>query len=158
MFKVILICVGTLKEPFLRLGVQEYEKRLNRFVQLSTFEINETVVSQDQGGIIKQALMTDGALIKKAIPKQAYVVVLDLKGSTISSESMAEKINIIQQKNSHVVFIIGGSHGLDQSIKTMAHETWSFSSLTFPHQLFRLMFLEQLYRSMTIIAGHPYHK
>ena len=158
MLKIKLIVVGAIKEPYLKLGIQEYEKRLGRFVQLSTIEIPESISKQDHQDAIKKSLENDAKMIKQAIPEQAYVVVLDLQGKPFTSQSLAKQLETIQQKNSQIVLIIGGSNGLDDSIKHIAKERWSFSQLTFPHQLFRLMLLEQLYRGMTILEGHPYHK
>jgi 23S rRNA (pseudouridine1915-N3)-methyltransferase len=86
------------------------------------------------------------------------VIILDRQGQSFHSESLAKRLDTLQQKNSQLVLIIGGSHGVDESIVALAKEKWSFSALTFPHQLFRLLLLEQLYRGMTILKGHPYHK
>lgn len=158
MLKIKLIAVGSIKENYLKLGIQEFEKRLERFVQLTTIEIPESVPKQDHPDAIKKALELDAKLIKEAIPNQAYVVVMDIQGKTFSSSELAKQIDLIQQKSSQFVFIIGSSNGLDDAIRNLAKEKWSFSPLTFPHQLFRLMLLEQLYRSMTILKGHPYHK
>lgn len=158
MLKIKLICVGSIKEPYLKLGIQEYAKRLGRFVQLNIIEVDEAIPKQLNQESVTQALREDAAKIIKAIPSQAYLIILDLKGSIFRSEIFAEKLTSIQQKHGQIVFVIGASNGLDDSIKKLAHESWSFSPLTFPHQLFRLMFLEQLYRAMTIVHHHPYHK
>ncbi|MFZ9139600.1 MAG: 23S rRNA (pseudouridine(1915)-N(3))-methyltransferase RlmH [Bacilli bacterium] len=158
MLKIKLITVGTIKEPYLKAGIQEFEKRLERFVQLTTIEIPESISKQDHSDSVIKALEIDAKLIKQAIPSQSYVIALDIQGKTFKSQELAKQIDSIQQKNSHIVFIIGGSNGLDDSIRNLAKEMWSFSPLTFPHQLFRLIFLEQIYRSMTILKGHPYHK
>lgn len=158
MLKIKLITVGTIKEPYLKAGIQEFEKRLERFVQLTTIEIPESISKQDHPDSVIKALEIDAKLIKEAIPSQSYVIALDIQGKTFKSQELAKQIDSIQQKNSLIVFIIGGSNGLDDSIRNLAKEKWSFSPLTFPHQLFRLILLEQIYRSMTILKGHPYHK
>lgn len=158
MLKIKLITVGTIKESYLKAGIQEFEKRLERFVQLTTIEIPESISKQDHPDSVLKALEMDAKLIKQAIPSQSYVIALDIQGKTFKSQELAKQIDTIQQKNSLIVFIIGGSNGLDDSIRNLAKEKWSFSPLTFPHQLFRLIFLEQIYRSMTILKGHPYHK
>ncbi len=158
MLKVKIIAIGSIKEPYLKLGIQEFEKRLSRFVQLSILEVPECVAKQEHADLIKKALEVDANLIKQAIPDQAYVVVMDIGGKSLTSQSLARQIESIQQKTGQLIIIIGGSNGLDDSIRNIAKEKWSFSQLTFPHQLFRLMLLEQLYRSMTILKGHPYHK
>ena len=158
MLKVKIIAVGSIKETYLKLGIQEFEKRLSRFVQLSILEVPECVAKQEHADLIKKALEVDANLIKQSIPDQAYVVVMDIGGKFLTSQSLARQIESIQQKSGQLIIIIGGSNGLDDSIRNIAKEKWSFSQLTFPHQLFRLMLLEQLYRSMTILNGHPYHK
>jgi 23S rRNA (pseudouridine1915-N3)-methyltransferase len=158
MLKIKIIAVGSIKEPYIKLGIQEFEKRLSRFVQLSMLEVPESVAKQDHPDLIKKALEIDANLIKQAIPDQSYVVVMDIRGKSLTSLDLAQQIESIQQKSGQLVLIIGGSNGLDDSIRNIAKEKWSFSQLTFPHQLFRLMLLEQLYRSMTILKGHPYHK
>jgi 23S rRNA (pseudouridine1915-N3)-methyltransferase len=102
--------------------------------------------------------MVDAINLKKAIPQGSYVIILDRQGQTFHSEALAKRFDLLQQKCSQWVLIIGASHGLDESILRLANEKWSFSALTFPHQLFRLLLLEQIYRSITILKGHPYHK
>jgi 23S rRNA (pseudouridine1915-N3)-methyltransferase len=153
MLKITLLTIGTIKETYLSLGIQEFEKRLKSFVQLQIVEVKESTLQQPT-----LALQEEGHALNKALPKDAYVVVFAIEGKTISSEGIADALEAIPHHHSHVVFIIGGSHGVDAALKKHAHALWSFSSLTFPHQLFRLMVLEQLYRGMSILAHHPYHK
>ena len=158
MFKIKLIAVGFIKHTYLNLGIEEYKKRLLPLVELSIHDIPETPIKTDREEDITKALHADGLKIKNLIPNNAYIVLLDIQGQKLSSEVMAKKIETLQLKTSQLVMVIGGSHGIDQSIRNIANEKWSFSDLTFPHQLFRLMLLEQIYRSMTILKGHPYHK
>ena len=158
MLKINILAVGSIKESYIKLGIEEYQKRLSRFVDVTILEFPETAVKTPHEEDIKKALKVDGAPLKKAIPQGAYVIILDRQGQVFNNETLAKRIDTLQQKNSQLVLIIGGSHGVDESIVALAKEKWSFSSLTFPHQLFRLFLLEQLYRSMTILKGHPYHK
>jgi 23S rRNA (pseudouridine1915-N3)-methyltransferase len=153
MLKITLLTVGTIKESYLSLGIQEFEKRLKSFVQLQLIEVKESTHQQPT-----LALQDEGNGLSKALPKDAYLIVFAIEGKVMSSEGIAEVLEAIPHHHSHVVFIIGGSHGVDAALKKHAHALWSFSSLTFPHQLFRLLVLEQLYRGMSILAHHPYHK
>jgi 23S rRNA (pseudouridine1915-N3)-methyltransferase len=158
MLKINILAIGSIKESYIKLGIDEYQKRLSRFVDLTILELPETPVKTQNEEEIKKALKLDGVYLKKAIPQGAYVIILDRQGQSFNNETLANRIDVLQQKNSQLVLIIGGSHGLDESIVALAKEKWSFSALTFPHQLFRLFLLEQIYRSMTILKGHPYHK
>jgi 23S rRNA (pseudouridine1915-N3)-methyltransferase len=159
MFNLNIIAVGNIKESYLKLGIEEFMKRLSSYIHLSIREIDEAQVKiPSHETLIEKALMVDANKIIQLIPKQTYLVVMDLNGQMMKSENLAKKIEQIQNHSGSLTMIIGGSHGLHPSIKKIAKESWSFSSLTFPHQLFRLLLLEQIYRSMTILKGHPYHK
>jgi 23S rRNA (pseudouridine1915-N3)-methyltransferase len=158
MLKINILAIGSIKESYIKLGIDEYQKRLSRFVDLTILELPETPVKTPNEEDIKKALQVDGVHLKKVIPQGAYVIILDRQGQSFNSETLAKRIDVLQQKNSQLVLIIGGSHGIDESIVALSKEKWSFSALTFPHQLFRLFLLEQVYRSMTILKGHPYHK
>jgi 23S rRNA (pseudouridine1915-N3)-methyltransferase len=158
MLKINMLAIGSIKESYIKLGIEEYQKRLSRFVDLSITEVPEAVSKTSNEEDIKKALQIDALHLKKLISQGSYVIILDRQGQTFQSEALAKRIDTIQQKSSQLTLIIGASHGLDPSILALAKEKWSFSSLTFPHQLFRLVLLEQIYRSMTILKGHPYHK
>jgi 23S rRNA (pseudouridine1915-N3)-methyltransferase len=159
MIKIKIIAVGSLKERYLELGIQEYLKRLSRFAEVSIEEVDEKPIEDASSKkLVDQMLQTEANKILSLMPKQAYVIVTDILGKTMTSEQIANKIGQLQQQTSQLVLIIGGSNGIHESVKKLAKEKWSFSALTFPHQLFRLLLLEQLYRSMTLLAGHPYHK
>jgi 23S rRNA (pseudouridine1915-N3)-methyltransferase len=158
MLKINILAIGSIKESYIKLGIEDYQKRLSRFVDLSIAEVSEAVSKTSNQEDIKKALQVDASHLKKLIPQGSYVIILDRQGQPFQSEALAKRIDTLQQKNSQLVLIIGGSHGLDESIVALAKEKWSFSALTFPHQLFRLFLLEQIYRSMTILKGHPYHK
>jgi 23S rRNA (pseudouridine1915-N3)-methyltransferase len=158
MLKINILAIGSIKESYIKLGIEDYQKRLSRFVDLSIAEVSEAVSKTSNQEDIKKALQVDASHLKKLIPQGSYVIILDRQGQPFQSEALAKRIDTLQQKNSQLVLIIGGSHGIDESIVALSKEKWSFSALTFPHQLFRLFLLEQLYRSMTILKGHPYHK
>jgi 23S rRNA (pseudouridine1915-N3)-methyltransferase len=158
MLKINILAIGSIKESYIKLGIEDYQKRLSRFVDLSIAEVSEAVSKTSNQEDIKKALQVDASHLKKLIPHGSYVIILDRQGQPFQSEALAKRIDTLQQKNSQLVLIIGGSHGIDESIVALAKEKWSFSALTFPHQLFRLFLLEQIYRSMTILKGHPYHK
>ena len=158
MLKINILAIGSIKESYIKLGIEEYQKRLSRFVDLTITEVPEAVSKTSNEEDIKKALQVDAIYLKKLIPQGSYVVVLDRQGQSFHSEALAKRLDALQQKSSQLTLIIGASHGLDESVLQLAKEKWSFSALTFPHQLFRLLLLEQLYRSMTILKGHPYHK
>ena len=158
MLKINILAIGSIKESYIKLGIEEYQKRLSRFVDLTITEVPEAVSKTSNEEDIKKALQVDAIYLKKLIPQGSYVIVLDRQGQSFHSEALAKRLDTLQQKSGQITLIIGASHGLDESVLQLAKEKWSFSALTFPHQLFRLLLLEQLYRSMTILKGHPYHK
>jgi 23S rRNA (pseudouridine1915-N3)-methyltransferase len=159
MFTITILAFGSIKEPYLISGIAEYSKRLNRFVKLKITELTEqgTPIEASEAQI-QTHLSLDANKVLLALPKQAYVVSLDRSGQTLTSESLSQKLVSLKLRTSHLVLLIGGSHGLHASLDAFIKEKWSFSTLTFPHQLFRLMLLEQLYRAFMIADGRPYHK
>ena len=153
MLTITLLTVGTIKEAYLQLGIQEFSKRIKTFAHLTMTEVKES--SFDSPLL---ALKEEGERIEKALPKDGFKVVMAIEGTAFTSVQLSQHLEKIQQTHSHLVLIIGGSHGVSDTIKKQAHALWSFSPLTFPHQLFRLMVIEQLYRGLSILAHHPYHK
>ncbi|MCR5773572.1 MAG: 23S rRNA (pseudouridine(1915)-N(3))-methyltransferase RlmH [Lachnospiraceae bacterium] len=148
MLRVTLITCGKLKERYLREAVAEYRKRLAGYALLEEKEL-------DDGPDIS----AEGARIVKAIPEGAYVITLEIEGKQLTSEAFSETIEQLMTGGiSHICFIIGGSDGLADEIKERAGSHISFSRMTFPHQLMRVIFLEQLYRAFKIMKGEPYHK
>ena len=158
MLHVHLITVGSIKETYLNLGIRDFEQRIKPFINLTFHEVDETVIQGDQPTLIEQALTKDAEKIMRFLPKQTYFVVMDIAGKMMDSPTLAAKLDQLQSISGNLTILIGGSHGIDALLKAKAKEKWSFSPLTFPHQLFRLMVLEQLYRAMTILHHHPYHK
>ncbi|MDM8313091.1 MAG: 23S rRNA (pseudouridine(1915)-N(3))-methyltransferase RlmH [Clostridium cadaveris] len=157
---ITLITVGKIKEKFLRDAIDEYSKRLSKYCKLEVIEVADEKTpdnaSEKEELQIKEK---EGAQILSKIKDNAYVIAMDLKGKTLSSEEFSSFIdNCGIQGNSNLVFIIGGSLGLSQDVLNRANYKLCFSKMTFPHQLFRVMLLEQIYRGFRIIKGEPYHK
>lgn len=158
--KITVITVGKLKEKFFREAVSEYEKRLGRYCKL---EIRETADEKTPDGasetVREQILQKEGVRIARLLPEGAYVVTLEIEGRKFTSEGFAGELNRLGVSGTgHIVFVIGGSLGLHNSIKERSDLAVSFSDMTFPHQLMRVVLLEQIYRAFRIINGEPYHK
>lgn len=148
-----IICVGKIKESFYREAIIEYQKRLSKYTKLEVIELPDITTSNIEENIRKEAIM-----IQKYIGPKDYVITLEIEGTQVSSEKFAQKIDAIYQTNSTITFIIGGSYGLSQNIKQMSNWSLSFSKMTFPHQLFRIVLLEQIYRAYKINHHESYHK
>ena len=148
-----IICVGKIKEKYLRDAVSEYQKRISKYTKLEIIELNDFSDKNTQIVLNKEKQE-----IERYINKNDYIISLDIKGKMLSSEELSTKIDKIFITNSNITFIIGGSYGLHDDIKKMSNELLSFSHLTFPHQLFRVMLLEQIYRSFKIMNNESYHK
>lgn len=148
-----IICVGKIKEKYLLDAVKEYEKRLSKYTKLNVIEVNDV-----DNPNIDIVLNKEKELIQKHIEDRDYVVTLEIDGNMLSSEELANKINSIFNTNSTITFIIGGSYGLHNDIKKRSNYKLSFSKLTFPHQLFRVNLLEQIYRVYRINNNESYHK
>ena len=147
-----IICVGSVKEKELSILIQEYLKRISKYTKIEIIEVN------DYDYNIKETLKVEAELIMKHISPKDYVITLEIEGKELNSVELSEKIRTTYITNSNIDFIIGGSYGLDDSIKLRSNFKLSFSKLTFPHQLFRLILLEQIYRSFKIINNESYHK
>lgn len=157
---ITIISVGKLKEKYLKLGIDEYSKRLSRYAKLSLVEVPDEKapenLSKAEEKIVKDK---EGEGILKHIKEGTYVIALDLKGKMLSSEELADKLqNLGITGNSNIAFIIGGSLGLSEEVLKRADYKLCFSPMTFPHQLMKLILLEQIYRGFRIIKGEPYHK
>ena len=156
MIKINLICMGDIKEKYLRDAIDEYLKRISRFASLKIIELKENVANTNNTLDIQNALKKDAIEIKKHI--KGYPICLDIVGEMITSEQFAKKIEKTSLTNSEITFIIGASNGIHPDIKDICKEKISFSKMTFPHQLMRVIFLEQLYRAFTILNNISYHK
>ena len=159
MATVKIITVGTLKEDYLRDAVAEYEKRISGFCKVESVNIKEAKLPQDPSeGDIRRALAEEAKQILANMPDRAYKIAMCVEGKQFSSEELASTIDKASMEHSDVCCIIGSSHGLSPRVKQAADFRLSFSSFTFPHQLMRLVLMESVYRSFTIIAGKKYHK
>lgn len=147
-----LVCVGNLKEKFSRESAEEYIKRLGAFCKLSVVEVKEQNLLENPSLILEK----EGEQIVKHL--KGYVILCDIDGEEVSSEKFAQKIQAISMENSTITFVVGGSYGVSKQVSTLANERLSFSKMTFPHNLFRIMLLEQIYRAFTILNGRTYHK
>ncbi|MGI6732234.1 MAG: 23S rRNA (pseudouridine(1915)-N(3))-methyltransferase RlmH [Anaerovoracaceae bacterium] len=158
--KIQIICVGSLKESYWTEAAKEYSKRLSKYCTLSINELKEGRAPDNPSKADEIALIEEeGKSILKHIKKSSYVIALEIKGKEFSSEMLADKINSLAiQGNSEICFIIGGSLGLSQEVLRAADLKLSFSKMTFPHQMMRVILLEQIYRSYKIIKNEPYHK
>lgn len=156
MLKINLICVGDIKENYLVNAINEYSKRISRFANLKIVEIKENIAQSNHEKDILIALQKDATEIKKHIV--GYPICLDIQGKMLSSNEFAKKLENLTLTNGEISFIIGASNGIYNEIKELCKEKISFSKMTFPHQLMRVIFLEQLYRAFTIINNISYHK
>ena len=148
-----IICVGQIKETYLKEAIKEYQKRLTKYTNLEIIELKD-LSYQDDNKVLKE----EGENILKIIDSKDYVITLEIEGNSITSEEFAKKIENIQITNPNITFIIGGSLGIREEVKERANYKLSFSKMTFPHQLFRVILLEQIYRSFKIINNESYHK
>lgn len=156
MIKINLICLGDIKENYLKSAIEEYSKRISRFANLKIVELKENVAKSNHENDVLSALKKDAEEIKKHI--SGYPICLDINGQMFSSPQFAQKIENLSLTNGEICFVIGASNGLTDEIKNLCKEKLSFSKMTFPHQLMRVIFLEQLYRAFTILNNVPYHK
>ena len=148
-----IICVGKVKEKYLRDAIDEYTKRISKYTKLNLIEVKDYDYDD-----INKVLISEKEQIEKYIDPKDYLITLEIEGKQISSEQLARKLDDTLTINSNITFVIGGSYGIDKSIKDKANYHLSFSTLTFPHQLFRVLLLEQIYRSYKINNNESYHK
>lgn len=158
--KISIACVGRIKEAFCREAVSEYEKRLGKYCRLEFLEVADEKTPDAAGASLEEQIREKEArrLLEK-IREDAFVCTLEISGKRLSSEGFARWMEqLAVNGSSHVVFVIGGSLGLHESVRQRADVALSFSDMTFPHQLMRVILLEQIYRAFRIINGEPYHK
>ena len=148
-----LITVGTIKEKYLKDAIEEYTKRIKKYTNVELIEVKDEGLVEDSKAIVLEA-----EKIKKHLSPRDYIITMEIEGKQLTSEEFSEKLNQIQIENSNIVFIIGGSYGLSDEIKQMSKLHLSFSKMTFPHQLFRVLLLEQIYRCYKILNNESYHK
>lgn len=160
MLSVNLIAVGKLGQDWLREGCSEYVKRMAAFCKLSIIEIAECRLPENPSQAqIRAGILSEGEKILEKIPAGSYIISMCIEGRQLDSESLAKQIRELPvYGKSNVTLIVGGSHGLSERVKVISHLRLSMSPMTFPHQLARLMLLEQLYRAFSINSGSKYHK
>lgn len=148
-----LICVGKIKETYLKEALEEYKKRLSKYTKINIIELKDINYPE-----LDKVKKEEGESILKDIKTTDNVIILDIMGQELTSLELTGKLEQLERENSNLTFIIGGSYGLSDEVKKRANYSLSFSKLTFPHQLFRVMFLEQLYRAYKIRNNESYHK
>ena len=157
MIKIRLIAVGKVKEKYFADAIAEYSKRLSAYCDFTLIEVKEENYKNPSSADIKKIMAIEGERIEKAI--KGYPIVLAIEGKKFSSEELSKRIKTLTDRGEgELAFIIGGSYGVDERIKKLCKESLSFSDMTFPHTLMRVMVTEQIYRAFSIIAGSEYHK
>lgn len=149
---ISIVTVGKIKEKYIKDGISDYLKRLTKYTKVELIELED--VSFDKSKTLK----VESEKILKRINPKSYIITLEIDGNELNSVELSNLIEKNIDKYTDITFIIGGSYGLDDSIKNISNYKLSFSKMTFPHQLFRLLFLEQLYRSFKIMKNEEYHK
>jgi 23S rRNA (pseudouridine1915-N3)-methyltransferase len=156
---VTVVTVGSLKEGYLREAVAEYKKRLSQYARVDEIEIKEERINnEDNRAEIETALSKEADKILAAIPKDAMKIALCVEGKQYTSEELARLIGDGNDRGGKIAFVIGSSYGLSEKVKKECDVRLSFSKLTFPHQLMKVILFESVYRSFTILAGKRYHK
>ena len=160
MIHINIICVGKLKEQYLKEAIEEYSKRLSKYCKLNIVELqDESLPNKINDSLIENTKNKECEKILSNIKSSSYIVALDLKGKQFTSEEFSDKIKKISiQGYSDITFIIGGTLGLTNSVLEASNELICFSKMTFPHQLIRVFLLEQIYRAFKISNGETYHK
>lgn len=160
MQSVTVLTVGKIKEDYLTMAIEEYSKRLGRYCKLKMISVKDEATPDNPSENERNTVLKkEGDRLLEKIPNGAYVVPLCIEGKQMSSEAFAERIRTVAVSGKgEMVFVIGGSFGLDDRIKSIADLKLSFSEMTFPHQLMRVVLMEQLYRGFNILNGGKYHK
>ncbi|PBB05722.1 23S rRNA (pseudouridine(1915)-N(3))-methyltransferase RlmH [Salimicrobium humidisoli] len=158
--KVSIISVGKLKEKYLKQGIDEYTKRLGPYVKTEIIEVADEKAPENLSEAeMEEVKQKEGERILAKVPKDAYVITLEIEGKQLTSEQLASRFdNLMTYGSSKIVFVIGGSLGISSQVQDRSDYALSFSKMTFPHQMMRLMLLEQVYRAFKILKNEPYHK
>lgn len=158
MVHINIVCIGKIKETYLKDAIDEYSKRLSKYCVLNIIELTDEVIPNNASLADEQKIVEfESNKLEKALPKGCNIL-LDLQGKEYTSENFAQKIKDLQLTNSTLNFIIGGSLGTSQNLRNICQERICFSKMTFPHQLIRVFLLEQIYRSFKINNNEKYHK
>lgn len=157
--KITIIAVGKIKEQFFCDAVLEYKKRISRFSSVEIIEVKDEKIPENASEKENLAILEkEGDAILQKIPKNAFKIAMCIEGTSLSSTDFSEKIDTIKAQYSNIVFIIGGSLGLSEKVKSASDMRLSFGRITLPHQLMRVVLLEQIYRAFKISANETYHK
>lgn len=158
MIHINLVCIGKIKEDYLKNAITEYSKRLSKYCKLNIIELNDEAIPDNLSDKMTENIKNlEGSRILSNI-KNSYIISLDLRGKQYSSEEFSNKLENISISNSSITFIIGGSLGLSKNVIESSNELISFSKMTFPHQLIRVFLLEQLFRAFKIQNNETYHR
>ena len=155
MITINIVCIGNLKEKFSKEEQSEYLKRLTAFCRLNIFELKEQNALENPSLIVEKE---SEQIIEKLSSLKGFNILCDIDAKQLTSEGFSEEIKTLMQTNSTINFVVGGSYGTSEKLKNFVGKRISFSSMTFPHNLFRIMLLEQVYRAFTILSGKSYHK
>ena len=158
--KITILTVGKIKEKFFSDAISEYSKRLSKYCSLEIVQVADEKTPDGAGEVLSEQIREkEGNRLLSKIKETSFVITLEIEGNMLDSVGLAEMLEEkMVQGESHLIFVIGGSLGLSKAVRKRANRTLSFSKMTFPHQLMRVILLEQLYRSFRIIKGEPYHK
>ena len=160
MLNINILCVGKIKENYLKDAIKEYSKRLSKYCNLNIIEVpDETVPNKLSDVVMEDIKNNEASKMLEQLKKETYLICLDLKGKEYSSEEFSEKIqDIAVQGNSSITFVIGGTLGIGKAVLEKSKEKICFSKMTFPHQLIRVFVLEQIFRAFKISSGETYHR
>lgn len=159
MIHISIICIGKLKESYLKDATAEYTKRLSKYCKLSIVELpDEKIPDKNSKILLENIKLKESNSIANYIPKDSYVIALDLTGKQYSSEEFAIELDNISMQKSSICFLIGGSLGMTQELVNSANNSICFSKMTFPHPLIRIFLLEQIFRAFKILHGETYHR
>ena len=158
--KITILTVGKIKEKYLKDAIAEYSKRLGKYCKLEIIEVADEKTPDQASTVVEDSIRAkEGERLLKYIKDDAFVITLEINGKLLTSEELSDKIDKLGiSGTSHIIFVIGGSIGLGKEVLKRSNFALSFSKMTFPHQLMRVILLEQIYRSYRIIHGEPYHK
>ena len=157
--KIKILCVGKIKEKFFNEALLEYKKRLSGYCKIEIIEVSDEKIKYENDSNKEIAMKKEGERLLAKIKDNDYLITLEIKGEKMSSENLANKINKLSIEGvSNIVFLIGGSYGINKEVRNRSNFSLSFSEMTFPHQLMRVVLLEQIYRTFKINKYEPYHK
>ena len=157
--KIKILCVGKIKEKFFNEALLEYKKRLSGYCKIEIIEVSDEKIKYENDSNKEIAMKKEGERLLAKIKDNDYLITLEIRGEKMSSENLANKINKLSIEGvSNIVFLIGGSYGINKEVRNRSNFSLSFSEMTFPHQLMRVVLLEQIYRTFKINKNEPYHK